>query len=347
MKVLALALALSLLAGCSGLPDPREMGDMALIRTLGADAGEDGVSLTAATGPRPKGLQGEGQAALVAVGAGDTPGEAAMALRAGGEDSVFLGYADQLLVGAGALAGGLLPGLLDWFARDSELGLGARLWVVRGDARAAVESGGDRGLEGRLTTLITDSRLGTAPLTQTAGEVYAHLLDRAAAWAPVLRAGEGGVAPDGYAVILKEGAVAGYLTGGEARGLELLAGQPRAHLLGAMGMTARVYRSTTLCRFDGEGTLHITCRVWARLAEYAAPPDKEALEAMKEGLRRQEEACVRTALARLREWGTDCLGLGAKAGLTAPALWQELAEDWSGEFARREPELTVKLELVR
>ena len=55
------ALAL-LLTGCSGLPRPREMGDMALLRTMGVDLGEEGLSVTVSTGPRARGLQGEGEA---------------------------------------------------------------------------------------------------------------------------------------------------------------------------------------------------------------------------------------------------------------------------------------------
>ena len=63
--------ALLLLTGCSGLPAAREMGDMALLRTLGVDAAPVGVELTASTGPRARGLQGEGTPALTLSAGGD------------------------------------------------------------------------------------------------------------------------------------------------------------------------------------------------------------------------------------------------------------------------------------
>ena len=64
-RLCALALACAFLAGCSPLPRAREMGDMALLRTMGVDWLETGLSVTASTGPRARGLQAEGQSALV------------------------------------------------------------------------------------------------------------------------------------------------------------------------------------------------------------------------------------------------------------------------------------------
>ena len=342
MKLTALALALALLAGCAGLPVPREMGEMALLRTIGADAHEEGVALTAATGPRPKGRQGV-EDALVVTRAGSTPGAAALAMEQESGASLFFGYADRVLAGEGLLkAGGLLP-LLDWLAREEELGLGANLWAVEGAARAGLEGQAD-GAETRLAALITDGRLGTAPLTRTAGEVYAHLLDRGCAWVPALKAGEEGLLPDGYTILYKDGTPAGRLTGEGARGLELLMGSPRVHLLTAGGRTARVYRGQTSCRFEGDGVLFVKCRVWARLGEGTGPVDREELA---REMARQEEAAVLAALEGLRGWGTDCLGLGARAGLTSPALWQKLEGDWPAEFSRQIPRVTVDVELIR
>ena len=54
---LLLLLPLLALAGCGSLPSGREMGDMALLRTLGVDGAGEGLEVTASTGPRPRGLQ--------------------------------------------------------------------------------------------------------------------------------------------------------------------------------------------------------------------------------------------------------------------------------------------------
>lgn len=65
----ALAVAAALLAGCgtTALPYAREMGDMALLRTMGVDAGEKegDLRVTVSTGKRAAGLQGEGQPPLI------------------------------------------------------------------------------------------------------------------------------------------------------------------------------------------------------------------------------------------------------------------------------------------
>ena len=57
----ALAVAAALLAGCgtTALPYAREMGDMALLRTMGVDAGEKegDLRVTVSTGKRAAGLQ--------------------------------------------------------------------------------------------------------------------------------------------------------------------------------------------------------------------------------------------------------------------------------------------------
>ena len=70
-----------LLTGCAGLPRPREMGDMALLRTMGVDWAEDGVDVTVSTGPRARGLQGEQEGALVLSARGDSLSAAALSLQ--------------------------------------------------------------------------------------------------------------------------------------------------------------------------------------------------------------------------------------------------------------------------
>lgn len=70
-KVLAAALCgavMFLLPGCGGerLPYAREMGDMALMRTMGVDTGEGGAEqlhVTVSSGRRARGLQGEAEPA--------------------------------------------------------------------------------------------------------------------------------------------------------------------------------------------------------------------------------------------------------------------------------------------
>lgn len=337
------------LSGCAGLPRPREMGDMALLRAMGVDRGEGGVSLTVSTGPRAKGLQGEQQPALTLSAEKPSLSAAALAVQGLSDRFVSFGYVDQLLLGEELARAGVKP-VLDWFARDPELSLSAQIWVVQGKtAKEAVESGGDQGVESRLATLRTDGTMGVASIPRTAGEVYTDLLELGASYAPALTLGEGegtSLLGAGYGVWSADG-LAGFLTGDEATGLELLAGKPSANVVECGEVTVRVYRAVTTGRFLEDGRLSLTCRVWGRLAEYDRRPGPEELKKLSEQVRLREEICVRGALDKVREWKADCLGLGAKAAVTAPALWQELQDDWARHFGEREPEVAVEVELVR
>lgn len=352
---LCLLLALCLcLTGCSGLPTPREMGDMALLRTMGVDQVEDMLQMTVSTGPRAKGLQGEGQEALVLTAEESSLSGAALELQGQSDSYVSFGHVDQLLVGE-ELALRDVTGVLDYFARDRELGLGAQLWVIRGEsARAAVESGGSQGIDGRLSTLRTDGRMGFAQIPRTAGEVYADLLERGSAYVPALGliSGENPRLEErGYA-ILKDDRLVGYLEGDSARGLELLANKATADVLEiqlpGQKVTTQITRAATVSRFSSGGeSLSITCRVWAQLVEYSHVPGEEELVALQEEIGRQEKQRVEAALTQLCGWQADCLGLGAKAGMLAPGLWSVLAEEWPNRFGEQTFHVALTVELTR
>ena len=177
---------------------------MALMRTIGVDRAADGVEVTASTGPRAKGLQAEGEAALVLSAKASSLSGACLTMQGHSDSYVFYGYVDQLLVGEELANQGIKP-VLDYFARDEELGLGAQLWLVRnGTARQAVESGGEAGVDGRLSTLQMDGELGEASISRTAGEVYSDLMERGAAFVPALAVGkleDASLTEGGYAII--------------------------------------------------------------------------------------------------------------------------------------------------
>lgn len=350
-RITALWAALCLLlTGCGRMPYPREMEDMALLRTMGVDREGGVLALTVSTGPRARGLQGDQESALVLSARGESLSAAALSLQGLSDSYVFFGYVDQLLLGEELAREDVRP-VLDWFARDAELGLGARVWVVRGSAREAVESGGDRGVDSRLTTLRADGEMGVASLSRTAGEVYADLLEQGTAYLPALTVSgqEAGSLKDGGYAVFKDGALAGYLEGEEALGLELLAGQSSVHMLeertGEETVSLRVTASSAACRLTGEGRLSLTCRVAVHLEEYRHPLTASQLEDLQNRVKTREEGRVRAALDRLRDWKADCLGLGPRAGLTAPQVWSGLQENWDEAFAAMEPEVEVRVEL--
>ena len=344
-----------LLTGCSGLPYPREMGDMALLRTMGVDLGKEGLSVTVSTGPRAKGLQGEGESALVLSAQGESLSDAALTLQSLSDSYVFFGYVDQLLLGE-ELAGAGVTQVLDYFARDVELGLGAQLWVVRdASAQRAVEAGGDQGVEGRLSTLRLDGEMGVAALARTAGEVYTDLLEQGAAYLPALRPGteeQAVLLEAGYAV-LKGGTLAGFLDREAARGLELLVGKPSSDIipveLEGETVYVRITGGDTTCRLETEGGqvtgLTVACRVTAQLAEYRTQPNRNQLQTVEEELTRVETARLTRALTQLRAWGADCAGLGVRSALSAPEAWRQVEGDWEDWFVRLEPNLEVQVDI--
>lgn len=153
----ALAVAAALLAGCgtTALPYAREMGDMALLRTMGVDAGEKegDLRVTVSTGKRAAGLQGEGQPPLILSAEGGSLSSACLAMQGLSDSYVFYGYVDQLLLGEELALEGVQT-VLDYFAQDVELGLGTQLWLIRGDtAQGAVQAGEKTGVDSRLSTL--------------------------------------------------------------------------------------------------------------------------------------------------------------------------------------------------
>ena len=351
---LALAACLCL-TGCAGVPAAREMGNMALLRAMGVDTDGEAVLVTASTGLRASGTQGEEAEALTLRAGGPSLSAACLSMQGQSDSYVFFGYVDQLLLGEELARQGVRP-VLDYFARDVELGLGARLWLVRGTrAGQAVDSGGEEGVDSRLSTLQTDGELGAVPQSRTAGEVYTDLLERGSAFVPALAlAGEEGrLTATGYGVLSGERLV-GFLEGGEAQGLELLAGCLSADILeeelpGGNRTAVRLIsaRTRSTLAFQGErpAALRLTCQVTGRLEEYQSLLTGGERAQLAARLEQRLTRRLEQALARLQDWGTDCAGLGPRAALACPGKWQRIQGDWSRWFAQlaAEVQVTVKL----
>ena len=79
------------LTGCDRLPTAREMGDMALLRTVGVDAAPTGVEVTGSTGPRARGLQAEGEPSLVLTAERPSLSGACLAMQGQSDSFVFVG----------------------------------------------------------------------------------------------------------------------------------------------------------------------------------------------------------------------------------------------------------------
>ena len=318
------------------------------------------MRVTVSTGKRAAGLQGESQPPLILSAAGESLSAACLSMQGLSDSYVFYGYVDQLLLGEEAALEGVEP-VLDYFSRDVELGLGAQVWLVRGGtARAAIEAGGETGVDSRLSTLQTDSEMGAAGITRTAGEVFSSLLEQGCAYLPALRAAgaeEGeqtALLEAGYGV-LRDGALAGCLEGESAKGLELLTGQTAEDIievdLPSGRAVARITEVSTRCEpvFQGEELtgLHLYCRAAAELAEFHEPMDQGELAQLREALEERESLRLRQVMEQLRAWGTDCTALGSQVAQANPARWEKLRGEWEERFSTIPYEVSVQVSVSR
>jgi len=348
-KAVACFLAVVLLSGCGrGLPQSRELDDMALMRTMGVDLGENEGELlvTASTNRRARGLQGEAQPPLVLSAGRESISGACLAIQGLSDSYVFYGHVDQLLLGEELARQEGIMETLTYFSRDESLGLGVQGWLIRGStAKAAIEGGKETGVDDRLSTLQEDARIGAAGLTRTVGEALTDLLEQGCTYLPALeRAGQeesGTVLLEAGYGVLKEGKLVGWLTGLGARGLELAQEQPGAELLELENGVVRVHTANLTCvpvvQRDLVTGLELELRLTAQLEE--GDPDALDRKALKEEIAQQAERRLAAAVEQLQRWNADCLGLGRMAGSARPEHWKMIWRQWEERF----PELEVSV----
>lgn len=331
-KILLIILSLLALTGCGSgkLPQAREMGDMALLRTMGVDAGEEGFfAVTVSTGGEEGTVLSARQPSLSA---------ACLAMQGQSDRYVFFGYVDQLLLGEELSRQGIWE-ILNYFAQDVELGLNAQVWVIQGaGAGEAMEDG--QAVDSRLETLRADSLMGVALGTRTAGELLGDLLEEGSAYLPAL---DSQLRETGYAVF-RDGRLVGCLDRELSRGLELLTGSVTADVLefdiGGSKVVVRL-SGTKSSVTPTRGGVVIDCQVRANIAESGRELEREELEELCRRLEQRELERARQTLALLQTWNADCIKLCRRMGLKDPGNWSGLREQWESVFPRLEAEIQV------
>lgn len=348
-SLLACALMLTLLTGCGDralLPYAREMGDTALLRTIGVDWAEDEVTLTVSTGSRAG-----GQEALVLSASGPSFPAAALAVQSLGDSYVYYGHVDQLLVGEPQAARGLTE-LVDYLAREPQLGLGVQLWVVYGGSAAqAIESAGKQGVPERLAQLNTDGELGAANISRSAAQLMTVLARQDSTYLPALallpaREGDGGqggeqtLVPDGYAV-LRQGRLVCRTDPEVSHGIELMEGKNSGNVVhltlgDGTGVSLVLDGARTACRpvFQGEELtgLDVTCDLTARVAQTGRRLQLEDLEQLEQKLEQMQGERIVRALELGQYWDADFLGLEYRARLARPDKKERIQKQWDAAF---------------
>ncbi len=350
LKSIQTAILLLLLTGCSALPTPMEMGEMVFVRTLGVDSVGDSLQLTASTGRRARGLQREVEPSLILSGEATSISGGLVAVAGESDQQVFYGYLDQLLLGEAYCESGILPAL-EYFARDVELGLGSEVWAVTGTAATAIDSGGEDGVDSKLSTLQMESLQGTAGLTQTAGQLITDILENGATYLPRLTPVGDTLISSGYTIIIGDVQVA-TLTGEAAQGLELLEGQPSGDVfVGDDGVVLDIWGAS--CRFEPvyQGELLvgavITLEITADLAEYHTTPTQEEIDVLRTQLSQRECDRVILALEGMQEVGGDAIGLGRQLGMASPSHWAWLESHWAEVFPTLPITVTAEVTIRR
>lgn len=348
-SLLACVLMLTLLTGCGDralLPYAREMGDTALLRTMGVDRGEDEMTLTVSTGSRAG-----GQEALVLSASGPSLPAAALAVQSLGDSYVYYGHVDQMLVGEKQAAHGLSE-LVDYLAREPQLGLGVQLWVVCGGTAAqAIETAGAQGVPERLVQLNTDGELGAANISRSAAQLMTVLARQGSTYLPALtllpaREGDGGqggeqtLVPGGYAVV-RQGRLVCRTDCEVSRGIELMEGKSSGNVVyltleDGTGVSLVLDDARTACRpvFQGEELtgLDVTCDLTARVAQTGRRLTSEDLEQLQQGLEQMQGERIVRALELGQYWDADFLGLERRAQLARPDKKERIREQWDDVF---------------
>ena len=365
-RIIAPFIMLSLLlTGCSALPYAHQIDKTVLMEVLGVDTGEEGaVTVTAASGARP----GDREPLVLTAQAGTLSAACAdMGLR--GEDYVFFGDVEQVLVGEEAAVISVEP-LLTHMANDPELRLEAELWVVKG-GRAAdllLEAGEGESLPDRLSAMSRNAELLGGPRPQMARGALTDLLENGATLLPALERqeaedgqgaqGEYVLVGAGYAV-LRDGALRGYLGEEAAFGADLLRSLGKGQVvelpgpdLGATALKLTGVKTTFRTVFRGETLtgLRIACDLETQAAERSdgvpglGEEDRRTLEA---ALAQRATAAIAAAMAGFQELDADAIHLLDRVALAVPWKQAVLEAQWKEVFSRLEVSIQVEATVAR
>ena len=317
-----------LLTGCSALPYAHQIDKTVLMEVLGVDAGAgETVTVTAASGARP----GDQEPLVLSAQAG-TISAACADMGQRGEDFVFFGDVEQVLVGEEEAQRGL-ESLLGHMAHDPELRLEAELWVVRG-AEAAdllLEAGEGESLPDRLSAMSRNAELLGGPRPQMARGALTDLLENGATLLPALERreaedgqgaqGEYVLVTAGYAVI-RDGVLQGFTDETAAFGADLLSGPDRGYT--ALKITGVKTTFRTVFEGDTLTGLRVACALETQAAELsgaAARLGEEDRLALEGELSRLAGEAIETAMEQFQAFRADAIHLLDRVALAVP--WKQ------------------------
>ena len=354
-RLIAAALALSLLSGCSlgrGVySNYRPLEELRLVETFGLDLDGDGLLLSASALP-----DASGGAVLSARAAALAPGLEALQDRAV-RGQVFFAHTQYLVLGQSYAEAGV-GGLFDYVERDIHTRMGTGLFVVRDGTAASLVTGA--GADWDVSGVLASVRRETAARGDShvfdLRETAVELSEYGAALVCALRivSSSGGVydvqpglaaVPAGFGV-LKDGRLIGFLDESEALAASLLRGTLGAVPVllpdgsgGAVTVEVRCARPELRCSrtADGKLLLEIAAKPEAVIAAAdggADVTDASALEAMTAALNARVRDAIAHTVSRAQAMDADfpAFGRALRCSGVDPAA---LPPDWLRTLAVR------------
>ena len=337
MKRVMSALVLVLLCGCSGLPRARELGEVAILRTIGLDADVSGVEMTVVDADR----------SLSALGS--SAASAAREIQGLGERYISFGHVDRLVLGEGLAMKGLDP-VIDYLAREPQLGLGVELWVADGRAADILDR---QGSSERL------SQMQSRTLGCSAATLMSVQAREGSVCIPAVtlteQDGAERLESDGYALIRK-GKLVSRLRADAAAGYELLCGQGvggvadvSAEGVGVVSLRLEriqvrvkpVFQERELTGLD------ICCGIGARVGQQEQSADDEQLRQIGQDYERLQAGRMVQALEQAQYWDADFADLQRRAMLACPSQKESISRQFGPQFRSVTIRVTVDAQVER
>ncbi len=330
-RTIIIYMLLVLLTGCSGQATGWQTGNVALVRTVGVDLTEAGVRVSAV-------VQGRDEAEVPLLSDGTTVVEGVRQLRGKGDGFVHLGHVDQLLLGETFARAGAEP-LLDFIARDRQIGPGARLWVLKGALAAQTLETEGLNVSARLEQLARnrDNAAGQK-LSCTATQMMSVMAREGSVPVPALRLVGDTLLSDGYAVMYR-GRLVGFLDEEQSLGLELLSGQGGGQQVSIplpddvrLVLVVRRAEVTVEPVFADGCLTGLNLRCWVQMdVAQGVRLSEELRERATKYAQTELQDRVFAAAARAQFWGTDYIHLLQLVRESCSTQeWSE--EDWVAEF---------------
>lgn len=365
VAVLCIA-AIFLFCGCnSGRSDFREIERLELIQTLGIDASNEAITVSAATGAR------QSKPPTILTNSAYTMGLALRRMQTFTDKNIYFAHVNNCLIGQNTAQRGL-SSYLDYIERELSVRYTTGLFIVKqGNAEDVITKVGDE--NGYVTELLDalkkDVKMLSMGYVYSVGEVAQNMLEKGCAliMAIELMENEGiisggstvNVKPAGYALINGD-RLECFIDEEGARGVNILTNKMGLDTIevddGMGGICAlSVISSNTEYEavFNEKG---IPERIIIKIKQSANIDelhnqidvyDEKNIDVLEKNLRKLEEERVKEVLSLMRLHRLDFIDLGQALRMKYPITFSKIEDKWNELLEDMDFELRWDIEIAR